>query len=263
LYKEHNMSAPEQCIYRHDGYFKYSVSQALEEAFIGDYWWDPIAGQSCVKESKVSSESMYKPLEIIYNEGEVTSSSTMDYFASVATALTTQYRITFGGSVIFPLANDTYLPESAAGAIQGIAWQNTVCISAPLPWLLLPVMVTLFTAVVLGWTIAGSLGANLSRPVWKESLLPFLFHHDIFKPEDPVVETEPSSGKETEPFGREGSTGTEDGNTALLELKEMDELAEKTLVTARWPSDEGVKSSSLGLRQRWRTPKEDVGNPFI
>lgn len=60
--------------------------------------------------------------------------------------------------------------------INGVAWETTVCTYVEWPWIALPAMLTTATAVLLAGVVGKSWRYRASRPVWKSSILPLLFH---------------------------------------------------------------------------------------
>ncbi|KAK7753333.1 hypothetical protein SLS62_004623 [Diatrype stigma] len=250
-----NVSAPEACVYRHNAEFAYAVSTELRAAFEGACAVDPRYGTSCARRDPV--QQFYKPLESLYASGNATVGTVDAYFGSVARALTSRYRMTYGSSVFNDSGDSTGsgavysgLEQTALplGTAQGVAWRTTVCTVVHWEWLSFSAALVFLTTVLLALTIAKNWRERHVRPVWKNSLLPLLFYGDRFgllrHPQEPVPTASQSMlAKETmttnvydNNVNSNSNSNDGDGNhTQLMESAQMKEQASKIMTTFQWP----------------------------
>ncbi|KAL3305581.1 hypothetical protein RB213_008350 [Colletotrichum asianum] len=123
----------------------------------------------------------------------------------------------------------------------GTAYKNAVCIRADWPWLVYPGVLLISTTILLIAACAHSMRERGKRPVWKSTILPFLFYN--FK------------------INRDEDRDQPDENgmdVPLLQLKELETLADKTV--ARFSADaaapgyivenDGTRSSGASTGQQ-------------
>jgi hypothetical protein len=105
--------------------------------------------------------------QFLANIFNITSASTADYFALGQNVTTTMANISNSMTNRIPSSDSEVVA-------QGIVWQQPPIIRIQFAWLVLPLVLILFSAILL---IATVLMTRRSRvPVWKSSILPFLYH---------------------------------------------------------------------------------------
>ncbi|KAH9906936.1 hypothetical protein F4778DRAFT_604590 [Xylariomycetidae sp. FL2044] len=103
--------------------------------------------------------------------------------------------------------------------VTGVALQMTTCFAVDWRWLLLPSSLTFITAAVLLWTMARGLTTSPDGPrIWKDSLLPLLYHRSRVVP---MVSD----------YGYENRfVDDEEGKNELAELKALERDAKRVRV---------------------------------
>ncbi|KAK6836470.1 hypothetical protein PG987_006965 [Apiospora arundinis] len=248
-----NMSAPVECIYRHDSTFSEAMRGMLTTAFIGSCSLDALDEQNTTCESDLSSTTRWN-LDL-YHLPQFTipaptnwsiTTRTKDVFDNFAASVSGWYRRNYGGGAnsSYPLDQQNQL----AGQIGGQAWQTMSCNSAQLPWLILPAGLTMVTAALLAWVINRGRTRRTVQPIWKDSLLPLILYKDrlMLLPEE-----KQDTGISVQ--------GLEQQHTSLMELKDINVLAAKIPVLFRW--DELPSLRGNGLRKRNRQ-ESDVDSLF-
>ncbi|KAH0431117.1 hypothetical protein CcaCcLH18_07295 [Colletotrichum camelliae] len=135
----------------------------------------------------------------------------------------------------------------------GVASKTTVCIRADWPWLVYPAVLLVSTTILLTVACVYSMREGGKRPVWKSTILPFLFYN-LKMDRDQDQDQADESGMDV----------------PLLQLKELETLADKTV--ARFSADAtapgfivengGTSSGAsagqqVGLLQRLFKPRAD------
>lgn len=171
------------------------------------------------------AESMYA--------ANVTHQKIDDMFDRFATIVSNRYRMTFGGSKPSFIESMT---EGPYGQVRGMVQQTTVCNAVRLEWLAFPAAIMALTLAILLWTMLESWLHRKDRPVWKDSILPFLLYNHRFKREardagngSPVV-----VGENRDMYGT-GSSSSPHDNKTLLETGEMEDIARDMHVRIEWP----------------------------
>jgi hypothetical protein len=72
----------------------------------------------------------------------------------------------------YPKDNSTY-------TVYGTVWETTVCTSFDWPWLLIPVVLVLLTALALSLIMWATATDRERAPVWKSSLFPLFYAENI------------------------------------------------------------------------------------
>ena len=239
-----NVSAPEPCIYRQTAEFGAGMS----------LWsYDLFEKRRCIVEgtflcnNESSSQSkwllrLYNPFDLEEftdaDEGNATFESIDGFFKSFANSISNHYRSTYGTAVFNQSYNVLDRLVYPLDEAVGTAWETGVCTSSQLKWLVPLVVITVATLVLLVWVVFRSWDSRHVLPAWKESLLPLLFHGDLFQPS--TSSADPASQMQSGPLhlanaavgegegegegGGEGET-TEQGTGRLMELREMERLA--------------------------------------
>lgn len=104
-------------------------------------------------------------LETLYYGGNATFDTVSAAIENVATGATKKLRVVTSSNY------DSDQHDSALGTV----WKTTVCTVFDWQWLLLPVVLAAITAVLL-FLILMKHSREPEQPVWKSSLLPFLFY---------------------------------------------------------------------------------------
>ncbi|KAK8067533.1 hypothetical protein PG996_006645 [Apiospora saccharicola] len=165
----------------------------------------------------------------------VTTQKIDDMFARFATIVSNRYRMTFGSSQPHFIESMT---EPPWGQVRGTVQHTAQCNAVRLDWLAFPTAIMALTLVILLWTMLTSWLDRKDRPVWKDSILPFLLYSHRFKREGgdsgsgtPVVVGE---NRDTYGVGYSSSSSAHDNKT-LLETGEMEDIARDMHVRIEWP----------------------------
>ncbi|KAK7906476.1 hypothetical protein PG985_016213 [Apiospora marii] len=160
----------------------------------------------------------------------VTTQKIDDMFDRFATIVSNRYRMAFGSSKPTFIESMT---EGPYGQVRGTVQQTTVCNLVRLEWLAFPTAIMALTLVILLWTMLESWLNRKDRPVWKDSILPFLLYSHRFKREaggagngSPVV-----VGENRAMY----SSSSPHDNKTLLEAGEMEDIARDMDVRFEWP----------------------------
>jgi hypothetical protein len=262
-YTFRNITAPEQCIYRHHALFINVISRLLnEEVFTG--YCDFLKGTITCKKPSYSTGGNLGDFasgvvsRALYNNGDPGISNITRWFDKFADAMTNRFRSEYGAAEY----NQTNFGDMPLGEVQGLTWQTTTCISMHVQWLLLPIILTLVTVVLAVFTMIANWGHRHSRPVWKDSLLPLIFYgHRIESREAAHIETTQAIGRSLEA----DADGFMEQDDRLLEASKMHSISKSIAVTFRWPNkndiDNSVNTSVTGLQKekgwlRQRRPRE-------
>ena len=169
------ITAPEQCIYRQNPQFVMATSKVFNrELFSGAC--SSYKGPNCIRSDRanagyVADLGVGTVLRTLFNNGNVSCSNVTRWFDSFTNVMTNRFRFEYGASDFN--ASNTNLP---LGEVHGMAWETKVCIQTHWQWLLLPICLTFVTAIVSIWTIASNWRHRHSMPVWKDSIMPFIFY---------------------------------------------------------------------------------------
>ncbi|KAK8024636.1 hypothetical protein PG993_012702 [Apiospora rasikravindrae] len=166
----------------------------------------------------------------------ITSQKVEDFFASLATTISNRYRMSFGGSKPHFIES---MREPPYGQVHGVVHQTNACNVVRLEWLAFPTAIMALTLIILLWTMAESWMRRKDRPVWKDSILPFLLYSHRFKREvdgnagSPTVvhENHDVYGASSSP----SSSAPPSDNKTLLETGEMEDIARDMQVRFEWP----------------------------
>jgi hypothetical protein len=245
-----NITAPERCIYRQNSQFAMAISAILDRD-IFDGICDSYKGPTCYKPvspGQSTSNSMLTNLGVgtvlrTLIEGNASFSNVTGWFDSFADAMTNRFRFEYGAATFN--ATDRNLP---LGEIHGLAWQDMTCVSLYRNWLLLPIGLTLITAILAIWTIAMTWRHRHRRPIWKDSLFPLiLYGHRIVSNK---LGTVPNQPYDNDADGYQTGLEKHDG---LLEIHEMNDIGRKTSVKSGWPDhpelNHNAEKAAIPLQQ--------------
>lgn len=187
-----NYTAPEECLYKMYNIYGMAITRFLEQTLL--------AG-SCYLHDDMWIETLYCPdswwLEPFYHGGNATFDTVSTAVGNIATGATNKLRVI--GSSNYEAGRH----ELASGAVM----RTTVCTVFDWHWLLLPIILVAFTAVLLLFMVIQN-SRDPDQPVWKSSLLPFIF------------------------YGVRGGLSSEDEVRPALDLAELDRQAGN--VSGRW-----------------------------
>lgn len=138
-------------------------------------------------------------LDYLYKEGRMTLESIAAAHQGMATAVSDRVR-----------GNMNTL-DGETSTVQGLVWTSAVCIRADWLWLAFPASLLVLTICLLVTAYLESCRYRDKRPVWKSAILPLLFY-----------------GVSIE-HGRPNFNGDEYETLPLLQLKELQQLADKTV----------------------------------
>jgi hypothetical protein len=256
-----NVSAPEQCIYRHDAALGKIVHDNLQTIMFTNTscQMDPRVGSvSCGNNNGLRST---KWATTVYNDGNATLDGISSYFESFVASMTNQYRVTFGSAIYNGSRPQTDLDDLLPlGEVQGVVWQSTVCNSMKWEWLLLPVAIWLITAALLAASAAKSWRHRHTEPVWKDNVLPGMLYRERFR----GIDGSAVGPKFLDEASGQGAVAMEKQGDKLLETKEIEKIASRALVRFQWGEHgseglaettsshkEGFEMKSLMQRRGW------------
>ncbi|KAK8118394.1 uncharacterized protein PG998_003020 [Apiospora kogelbergensis] len=199
--------------------------------------------------------------ESIFN-ANVTHAKTEDFFRAFAVSISNRYRAAFGGSQPYFIKSLADRPPPF-GEVRGTVLQTSVCNVVRLEWLTFPAVITGLSVVVLLWTMIESWIRRRDRPVWKDSILPFLLYSDRFRREtvgdaasDSSTTVAQESYRDSQGVSLVSSTSptpTPVGNDGrLLEAGEMEKIASSMKVRFEWPQTDDRFGVEEALRARRR-----------
>jgi hypothetical protein len=262
-----NITAPKECIYRQNPQFVVAVSRLLNnEIFNGSC--SSIKTFNCRKPGRSDPDDKFIPglgaetvLKTLYGESYKSPSNLTTGFSNVtewfdlfAEAVTRKFRLEYG-SAVEGNRNEDVLPLDE---IQGLAWQQTTCVSMRGIWLVLPISLTVITAVLAVWTIATNWRDRHSRPVWKDNILPLMFYgRDIV--DGALDKYNHASSEQT--CQDQNADQSKDKNNPL-ETSNMNEIGHSTVVTIPWlyAINNSDEAPAFTTRTKWSWhPKKNYG----
>lgn len=264
-----NITAPESCIYRqHPDFVSAIANLFVEEMFNGSC--SSYKGPNCGKtinnadgEDRDRTWQGYAAdlgaktvLLTLYSNGYTSYSNVTKWFDKFADTMTNRYRSDYGTAIF----NDSRRVDLPLEENQGLAWQNTTCVSMRSGWLLIPIILTAVTTILAIWTIATNWRQRHSRPVWKDNILPLLFYG-----REMIDYKLDAHSQQTKDRTSSDDTGAR-SNAPLLETSEMEKISASTRINIRWlygaegtvadDSGETPKSTSQ-TRRIWRPRKRE------
>ncbi|KAK7947133.1 uncharacterized protein PG986_011454 [Apiospora aurea] len=223
----------EKCYYRQSAKHAVGMAGAFREVFTLNC--DDNRGFYCMdSENKLSGNGAWA--EAFYATN-ITSQKIEDFFASLATTISNRYRMTFGGSKPNFIRS---MREPPYGQVRGLVHQTNACNVVRLEWLAFPTAIMALTLVILLWTMAESWMRRKDRPVWKDSILPFLLYSHRFKRDagdagSPTVVQESHHDTYGVSSPSASSAPPTSDNKTLLEAGEMEDIARGVQVRFEWP----------------------------
>ncbi|OTB04701.1 hypothetical protein M426DRAFT_22592 [Hypoxylon sp. CI-4A] len=154
-------TAPEDCIYRFDSFMSDLLGGALQKMLNGTCVWDNRQGNN------IECQDTWW-LAPFWQQKHASMQSITDRFSAIADALTNQFRLGLGRK------------EGTGTSVGGIALQTIPFVVFQWQWLLLPTILLVLETVTLAWMIVRSVYYRGEEMAWQSSLLPLLFHRDIF-----------------------------------------------------------------------------------
>ncbi|KAH7400964.1 hypothetical protein DE146DRAFT_755402 [Phaeosphaeria sp. MPI-PUGE-AT-0046c] len=232
-----NITAPEQCIYRQNSQFVAAIAKVLDENVFSGSCYSSKMGPECSKDVKAGRLANMATENVLTTliQGNMSFANTTNLFDSFANAMTNRFRFEYGAATF----NETNrnLP---LGEIQGVAWQDSTCVQMQVKWLLLPICLTVFTTVLMMWTVGANWMHRHIRPVWKGSLFPLVFYaHKL-------------DSKHGESGRGHGEAGIMARDGKLMEVAEMNEISKRTPLSFDWLDKNGgvIDASSPGYVQK-------------
>lgn len=157
---DYNYTAPDECLYNLPVRYASGMSDFMGSTIMnGTCGWEDLGPNGIA----LCPETFW--LASLYSAKNATFDTVSTAMEQFATTVTNKFR-TSGTS-----NEDSSRREAALGVVS----QTTVCIAFQWQWLLLPICVVATAAALLVCMMVRS-GRNPSQPVWKSSLLPFLFY---------------------------------------------------------------------------------------
>lgn len=231
-----NFSLPEQCIYRQDPEFVSAIAQTLgKEIFDGSC--SSYRVFTCTKTTQPFTTYNGQLLDVgagavlrtLYNDvGNNSFSNITLYFDKVATSLSNKLRVNYG-TPFKPITLSGAEPP-APDMVRGTAWQTKTCVKMRWIWLLLPICLTALTTLLSAWTIWTNWRHRHVRPIWQDSILPFLFYGNIFVQQEQEI----LDGGIVRQVG-----GKEEERKKLMEASEMNKAARDVSIKIMWPEEGG------------------------
>ncbi|KAK8073276.1 hypothetical protein PG994_004175 [Apiospora phragmitis] len=223
----------EQCYYRQDKKHAVGMMGALRKSFTQacDIFNGGFVCSSAAAGGGGSDDGQGSWAEALF-AANATAPKIEAFFGRFATTVSSRYRMTFGGSK--PYFIDA-MSEPPYGQVQGTVHQTTACNVVHLAWLAFPAAITAVALAILLWTMAESWMQRRDRPVWKDSILPFLLYSHRFQHEargDATV-----VGEEGNHYTHGDVVSSSSGeNKPLLETGEMEDVARNMQVRFEWPA---------------------------
>lgn len=248
IYAPQIFTAPEQCIYRHHAYLASQISSVFHrDIFNGSC--SGAGARHCSSDETCPTSSFAflgarSVLQSLYNSRNPDFNNITHWFDTVANAMTNRLRMEYGAERFNKTAPRTELENSnlGSGEIKGLAWKTNVCVSAQKEWLLLPLCLTLAVAIVLAWSALKNSRSRSTRPVWKDSILPMIFHSEKFEIQQPEALPEHS----VECCVEDGQATLTAPHKPVWEAAEMHRAGRDILVIFQWPN--GVNQSAAHSR---------------
>lgn len=153
-----NYTAPEECLYKLDWNYVESMQYFMERT---------IFRGTCVEADYAMEETRCKAwwLSPLYNSLNATFETISDAMDKFAEVITNKFRTS--GSTNYDI--------SQKDEALGVATRMTICTAFDWQWLLLPLSLVATTAVLLIKTVIGNFREH-RQPVWKSSVLPWIFY---------------------------------------------------------------------------------------
>jgi hypothetical protein len=150
----------------------YSIPYIVGRSVVEGTWFKDLFSGNCTvsaagrSSTNCSSDPVDKWwLSSLYNKGNATFDTVAATMSDVATALTDSMRLA-------SLANDGLNSDNT---VNGTVWQVTVCTEFDWRWLMFPMALIALSIASLVLMIVSTAFANDYIPVWKSSILPFLY----------------------------------------------------------------------------------------
>jgi hypothetical protein len=256
------IEVPETCIYRHNTKFANAIADLLNDVFftggcsyygevqVQDCRWYKRANGSSDNDGSIVNIAPDRVMKALYSNGNTSFPDIDRWFEAFASAMTNKFRSEYGG--IRWNSTDELSELMPLDIRQGTAWRSAVCVSMHWRWLLLPWLLTLLTVLIAAWTMFSDWRHRFTRPVWKESILPYLFYSDRISPKEQIcVSTDADQRGILEVDKATSETGK------LMELSEMRQIASGIPVRLLWTQrmmnfnggEADASSSALELSQ--------------
>ncbi|KAI9168063.1 hypothetical protein HJFPF1_04207 [Paramyrothecium foliicola] len=227
-----NVSAPENCIYRHSAGWGVALTRLLNGVMFKGQCAESRSLPSML-ECASSTQSQAATLDTgsgkfmntVYADGNATASSITKLFQAFASGMTTKYRSEFGASerLSGSFGPDDWLPR---GEVLGIVMQTTICTASNWQWLLLPAFIVAALSIVLSIVITLGWRYRDTQPIWKDSILPIVLHREQF---------EDAAGAKLDTVDLSSTLAAMDNGQGF---DEIEEFSSKRQVQFVWPPSE-------------------------
>ncbi|ORY63262.1 uncharacterized protein BCR38DRAFT_436349 [Pseudomassariella vexata] len=158
------VEAPTECVYRLSSVLAQGITQYMRDRFFeAQCWWDSNNYSSNLSHVSCPDEAWW--LDALFKKGFATFDTVDSLMRNVSVVATNRLR-TVG------IDGNWRAPEYALGTV----WNQTVCTNVDWRWIVLPVSLEFLTFCVLVVVVGLSWQERETRPVWKSSVLPLLFH---------------------------------------------------------------------------------------
>jgi hypothetical protein len=261
-----NVTVPESCTYTHDATLAHIISTTFnEDIFTGVC--NSYKSLICIKDRDGFSPGggIYEQLAVgtilrtLYNGGQPSFENTTRWFEFFADAMTNKFRSEYGTAA----ENGTYAENAFGGGlyagggfplelVHGIAWQTKTCVVMSWKWLLFPIILTAVTVILSVWMCFTSWRHRYTKPVWKDSIMPFIFYNDRIESDNCEERVKEESISKTK-LSTTGRSGERDER--LMEATEMTKQGSGMAVRFRWPRfveqrpEDGTSSSTSAPQQ--------------
>lgn len=196
--------APKECTFRIKIFSYLILSDVYGEQFLnGNCTWDLRQGYEVE-----CPESWW--LSSFWENKTASVQSVEDRFSAIADATTNQFRLGVGRE-----ANST-------NKVYGTAMKQVAYTVFDWQWFLLPVLLLLIDAFLLGWMLYRSIRYRNEEMPWKGNLLPLLYYRSLFE------------GDNGEPLeGQAGFGGEKDAKSPLMTAGELEDASKQVFVRLR------------------------------
>lgn len=158
--------APKECTFRIKSYAHIYLSAVYSDQFLsGNCTWDTRQGNEvgCLEKWWLAQFWGTKTASV---------QSVQDRFTAIADATTNQFRLGIGRE------------ENTTGEVYGVALEQVAYTVFRWQWFLLPALLLVIDALLLGWMLYRSIRYSNEEMPWKGNLLPLLYHRSLFQGAD-------------------------------------------------------------------------------
>ncbi|KAH7146350.1 hypothetical protein EDB81DRAFT_488501 [Dactylonectria macrodidyma] len=158
-----NVTAPIECIYEMSGEVGFGISEFFSDMLNDTCIYDSAVSQ--IGPDVIVCDGSRPWLTGLYNEGQATFASVKNNLEGAVLGITNRLRTT---------GDNAYRNET--GAVSGTTIRTTLCTTVVWGWIAVPTVLTAATILLLATSMIQSWQFAATRPIWKSSSLPLLFH---------------------------------------------------------------------------------------